>query len=240
MYPERRRRDGAVLLTHNHISLLQGLLDRPGGRALSKRDLIDAARPYIKRYRGSVPSWWTTYRSTNTLHPSWVYWKRKGNRIEFRLTPRGRGILDGKVRAHVLGHGAYVPAKALRRGAGPARSKRELTRLRRREVVTDILPGLAIGGADHGEAAVHPVAVRESAVRSPEGEAVVEGVRVLVLELEVPVGAAIRRVINARVRAVADREQVRLRGHSLPGPRGTGALPRPARRPGARWRLHRW
>ena len=32
--PERRTRDGAVLLSRNHISLLQGLLDRPRGRAI--------------------------------------------------------------------------------------------------------------------------------------------------------------------------------------------------------------
>ena len=109
--PERRTRNGAVLLTHNHISLLQGLLDRPGARAESKHDLILAAQPYIRRYRGQLPSWWTTYRATHTLHPSWVDWKREANRLVFTLLPRGRAILDGQVPARILGVGTYVPGR---------------------------------------------------------------------------------------------------------------------------------
>jgi len=88
-HPERLTRDGAVLLSHNHISLLQGLLDRPGGRAKSKRDLIAAAQPYVRRYRASPPSWWTMNLATYTLHPSWVNWRRKGGRLIYRLLARG-------------------------------------------------------------------------------------------------------------------------------------------------------
>ena len=110
--PERLGRDGSVLLSHNHISLLQGLLDRPGGRAGSKRDMIAAARPYVIRYRGRVPSWWTMNLATYTLHPSWVRWNREGNRVAYTLLPRGRAILDGEVRARIIGVGLYVPGRA--------------------------------------------------------------------------------------------------------------------------------
>jgi hypothetical protein len=108
-HPERLTRDGAVLLSHNHISLLQGLLDRPRGRAESKRDLIAAAQPYVRRYRGSPPSWWTMNLATYTLHPSWVNWRRKGGRLIYRLLARGREILDGKVPARIIGVGRFVP-----------------------------------------------------------------------------------------------------------------------------------
>ena len=112
--PERLTRDGAVLLSHNHISLLQGLLDRPGGRAASKRDLIAAAQPYIRRYRPNPPSWWTVNLATYTLNPAWVDWKRQGNRIVFTLRPRGRAILEGEVPARIIGVGPYVPASRRR------------------------------------------------------------------------------------------------------------------------------
>ena len=111
LYPERRTRDGAVLLSHNHISLLQGLLDRPGGRAVSKRDMIAAARPYIRRYRGDALARWGLNLGAYTLHPSWVDWKREGNRLVFTLLPRGRAILDGQVRARIVGVGTFVPGR---------------------------------------------------------------------------------------------------------------------------------
>jgi hypothetical protein len=112
-YPERLTRDGAVLLSHNHISLLQGLLDRPLSRAKSKRDLIAAAQPYVRRYRASPPSWWTMNLATYTLHPSWADWERKGGRLVYRLLPRGRAILDGRVPARIIGVGPFVPGSTL-------------------------------------------------------------------------------------------------------------------------------
>ena len=39
--------------------------------------------------------------------------KRAGNRIEFRLLPRGRAILEGQVLVHVRGVGPYVPRSRL-------------------------------------------------------------------------------------------------------------------------------
>ncbi len=109
-YPERLTRDGAVLLSRRTTSdLLQGLLDRPRSRAESKRDLIAAAQPYVRRYRGSPPSWWTMNLATYTLHPSWVDWRRKGGCLVYRLLPRGRAILNGKVPARIIGVGRFVP-----------------------------------------------------------------------------------------------------------------------------------
>ena len=110
--PERLSRDGAVLMSHNHISLLQGLLDRPHGRAESRRDLIAAAQPYVVRYRWRAPSWWTMCLATYTLNPSWVHWRREGSRLVYMLLPRGRAILEGKVPARILGVGMYVPGSA--------------------------------------------------------------------------------------------------------------------------------
>lgn len=110
--PERLARDGAVLLSHNHLSLLQGLLDRPGARAISKRDLIAAARPYVVRYRTVPPSWWTMNLATYTLHPSWVHWRRERGRLVYRLLPRGRAIVEGVVPARILGIGLYGSGKA--------------------------------------------------------------------------------------------------------------------------------
>jgi hypothetical protein len=115
--PERLARDGAVLLSHNHLSLLQGLLDRPRGRARSKRDLIAAAQPYLRRYRGCPPSWWTVNLATYTLNPAWVLWRRQGNRLVYKLRPRGRAILEGTVAARVIGFGRYRPGERAFRGA---------------------------------------------------------------------------------------------------------------------------
>lgn len=110
--PERLARDGAVLLSYNHIALLQGLLDRPRGRAGSQRDLIAAAQPYLIRYRSYRPAWCTVSLSTYTLNPAWVHCRRKGRCNVYTLRPRGRAILDGLVRARIVGVGLYVPGSA--------------------------------------------------------------------------------------------------------------------------------
>jgi hypothetical protein len=109
--PERRTWDGAVLLTHNHIAVLQGLLDRPGGRAPSKRDLVAAALPYVCRYRRGVAYPAGIAHSIARLPSSLVHWRREGNRKVFTLRPRGRAILDGKLPARIRGIGPYVPGR---------------------------------------------------------------------------------------------------------------------------------
>jgi hypothetical protein len=114
--PEPRTREGAPLLTHNHLAFLQALLDRPRGRARSSKELVQAAWPYVARYRGSEPSWSCIEKATRTLPPVWVSRHRRGNRLEFRLLARGRAIVTGEVRARVRGMGPWTPQE---RGAGP-------------------------------------------------------------------------------------------------------------------------
>jgi hypothetical protein len=105
--PQTRR--GAALLTRNHLAFLQGLLDRPGGRCRSQKDLIQAAWPYVARYRGSEPSWWCVQKATRTLPLAWVGRRRRGNRLEFHLLARGRAIVTGTVPAWVRGMGPWTP-----------------------------------------------------------------------------------------------------------------------------------
>jgi hypothetical protein len=113
---EPRTREGGALLTRNHLAFLQGLLDRPGGRCCSQKDLIRAAWPYVARYRGSEPSWWCVQKATRTLPSDWVSRRRRGNRIEFRLLAHGRAIVTGEIPARVRGMGSWTPQE---RGAGP-------------------------------------------------------------------------------------------------------------------------
>lgn len=113
---EPRLKNGLVLLTHNHVAFLHGLLDRPGGVARSRRDLVRAALPYIKKYR-QLPSYWTLYHAAYGLSPLWVSRKQVRNRIEFKLLPRGREIIEGKVPGHVRGIGPYVSRRSSERGA---------------------------------------------------------------------------------------------------------------------------
>ena len=102
-------RYGAALLTRNHLAFLQGLLDRPGGRCRSQKDLIQAAWPYVARYRGNEPSWWCIKKATRTLPLAWVSRRHRGNRLEFRLLARGRAIATGAAPAWIRGMGAWTP-----------------------------------------------------------------------------------------------------------------------------------
>src|SRR4051794_1005628 len=106
---EPRLKTGALLLTHNQVAFLQGLLDRPRGRARSRRDLVRAALPYVKRFRPNLPSYWSLYHASVNLPFVWVTRMRVGNRIEFKILRRGRAILEGRLSAHVRGVGPYVP-----------------------------------------------------------------------------------------------------------------------------------
>ncbi len=108
-------KNGRVLLTHNQLAFLQGLLDRPGGVARSRRDLVAAATPYVRQRRtggdvlGAGFSYSCLYKAVRNLPADWVARRRAGNRIEFRLLSRGRDILEGRELVHVRGFGPYVP-----------------------------------------------------------------------------------------------------------------------------------
>lgn len=104
--PEPRTGKGQIRLTRSRLALLQGLLDRPRGVASSKRDLAQAALPYMPADQRSHLA---LYYGIDRLHPAWVQRRAAGGRIEVKLLPRGRAILDGKVPAYVVGEGPYRP-----------------------------------------------------------------------------------------------------------------------------------
>lgn len=117
---EPRLRNGALILTHNQLAFLQGLLDRPRGVARSRRDLVAAATPYVIHLRErstglrSGFSYSCLYKAVRNLPRALVTRRRAGNRIEFRMRARGRAILEGRLPAHVLGLGPYTPRAARR------------------------------------------------------------------------------------------------------------------------------
>ena len=112
--PERRAKDGTILVSFNHICLLQGLLDRPNGTARSLQDWYRSAVPYRRRYRSLMVPVCDLRDCVRSMHTSWVALKWVGARIEVRIRPRGRGILERTVRVRVRGIGDYhgLPAGA--------------------------------------------------------------------------------------------------------------------------------
>jgi hypothetical protein len=110
-------RSKPLVITHNQLALLQGLLDRPRGVARSRRDLARAALPYVKPYRQHHPSFWTLYHAADNLPGDWVACRRVGNRVEFRILPRARAILEGRVGPiRLRGFGPWVPRGAAAEG----------------------------------------------------------------------------------------------------------------------------
>ena len=87
-----------------------GLLDRPCGIARSRRDLVAAATPHVRAYRASQEvSYSCLYKAVRNIPALWVARRRAGRRIEFRLLPAGRDILEGRELVDVRGFGTYVP-----------------------------------------------------------------------------------------------------------------------------------
>ena len=106
-YQERFLRNGSLLLTHNQLALLQGLLDRPGGVAFSTRDFARAALPYVWRYR-EEPNAHSLWHAARRLPVHWVSSAHYGNRIVWTLTARGRAIVEHRIPSHVRGVGPYT------------------------------------------------------------------------------------------------------------------------------------
>src|SRR5580698_11091860 len=72
------------------------------------------------------------------------------------------------------------------------------------------MPGRAVGGANFGKYSIDRIAVRDTAIRRPEGEAVIKGVHCLVLKLNSPVSAAVFRLVDAKISGVvSDGHQIR-------------------------------
>lgn len=85
-------------------------MTRPRGIASSRRDLVAAATPHVRAYRASGQvSYSCLYNAVRNIPAAWVARRRVGNRIEFRLGPQGRDILEGRELVRVRGFGPYVP-----------------------------------------------------------------------------------------------------------------------------------
>jgi hypothetical protein len=97
-----------IRLTHNQFAFLMGLLDRPRGIARSRRDLVAAATPYVMRFR-DIFSYSCLNKAVRNIERSYVSRRRVGNRIEFRILPKGRAVLDGRAGpVHIRGFGSWV------------------------------------------------------------------------------------------------------------------------------------
>ena len=123
--PEQVTKAGEVLVSANHIALLHGLCDRPNGEAESTADLVRAALPYIAFFR-HLPSTWTLRAATHTLHPAWATCQRVGGRIAWRISNRGREIVERKVPARIRGVGPYLGLAQLREKTKPERQRKAL------------------------------------------------------------------------------------------------------------------
>jgi hypothetical protein len=108
---ERLCKDGRILVSPNHIALLNGLLDRPKGVARSYTDLARAALPHLARYR-SDPRPNALLGAMHRLPSTWVERHRVGRRVECALTDRGRAIVNCDVPARVTGEGPYTGLRA--------------------------------------------------------------------------------------------------------------------------------
>ena len=97
---------GDILLSHNHIALLHGLYDRPGGRAGSRAEWVKAAAPYAERMTSGWSSW-CLRKSMVTIPTKCVKQEKRGRYMEASLTEVGRAILERNLGARVRGRGAY-------------------------------------------------------------------------------------------------------------------------------------
>ena len=105
--PETLTKAGELSLTHNHIALLHGLMDRPNGTATSVEDWIAASVPYLNRYELACTTA-VLRRAIRGMHTSWVERRRVGHRVQVTLLPRGRAIIDRQVTARLRGLGPYT------------------------------------------------------------------------------------------------------------------------------------
>jgi hypothetical protein len=104
--PERITSDGHVLLSHNHISMLQALYARPRHRVASHAEWIEATREYQRDYvLGN--SEWRLRRAMSTINRQWISEVKKARSIEVTLTRRGKEIVERKVSSRIIGIGLF-------------------------------------------------------------------------------------------------------------------------------------
>ena len=113
-HSERRTKDGAVLVTHNQLLLLHGLLDRPKAAAVTYVDWVDASMPYLRCFARHAPAS-RLFKSILRLPDEWVTRTKTGHCWRCQLTLRGWSLLDGSLPAQVFGHGTYRGLRALGR-----------------------------------------------------------------------------------------------------------------------------
>jgi hypothetical protein len=127
LLPEQLLGNDSILLTHNRVAILQGLLDCPRGVALSTCDLARAALPYVRRYRED-PNAQTLWHAARRLPARWVSSTHRGNCIVWKLTARGRAIAEHRIKSHVRVsarmRGASIGALTMGHVAGGNRRRR--------------------------------------------------------------------------------------------------------------------
>ena len=123
--PQPARQAGEVVLSPLQLALLQGLRDRPDGRAESAADLVRAALPYA-RVLELRPTIDELFDAIEALPRGWVSASGAGRLHDSRqLTWRGLTLLDGLLPARIDGGGRYSGAYT---GMVAIRAKRALER----------------------------------------------------------------------------------------------------------------
>ena len=103
-----RLKSGEVLLSHNHIALLEGLAALPKGSAPSYRAWIEASLPFIARYY-HYPSRWNLLRGCHSISAAYVEKRRSGSSVQCSITATGRQIVQGEIPTQIRGMGPYQP-----------------------------------------------------------------------------------------------------------------------------------
>jgi hypothetical protein len=114
IYPELKTSAGEILISHNHIALLQGLYASPRRRTHTIGEWISASTPYVKRYRRSSSPGCLLF-AARRLNPRWVTKVRRGRRIEVSLTKRGAAIVEARVSVWVHGWGTHTGFRRIKR-----------------------------------------------------------------------------------------------------------------------------
>ena len=120
--PELRTAAGEILISHNHIALLQGLYACPRRTARSHVEWIRVSLPYVRRYRRDSSPGCLEF-SARRLHDRWVRRIRIGRRIEVSLTTRGRAIVEARLPVRIRGWGTYEGFERIKRITQKARHK---------------------------------------------------------------------------------------------------------------------
>ncbi len=102
--------DGRVVVWPVQLAILQGLLDRPNGIALSRKDCACSGLPYYHPDCQRDRMYRRLYEAIPRLvERGWVRRNRAGRRIMIGLSSRGHSLVDGDVAVLLIGRGTWVP-----------------------------------------------------------------------------------------------------------------------------------